>query len=763
MNRHSHVSVFVGVAFVATLLQLSLVGCGPSDPLEAILDMQSRGKFEESLEPLRDLLAERPGDAEVLFIYGRTLSVTGKSGLAEWSLREAMRDPDWLVPAGTMLAIDSARSHNYEAAIGAATQVLDAEPDNVDALVIRSSAYAHSRMNHEAALEDVDRILELDPDNMQVLEAKILALLGLERIEEVAEAMEELGRRIDEGELGDGTTAWHCATTAIFANDSGNTELANTRWTNCLEAHPADGEVVSKAVVFYDGLGRYDRSLEILSKAVELDPNARALRVNLSYRLLTAGEVEKAEELLVAATQSERPNFASASWLDLAKHYQAVENYGAAADAVGKAVEIVESVSKPDASLLLEYADSLLIAGRFDESREVAKQMTHTPHLEMIRARIAQEEGDYELALEHFKKAFQLWPDNPFGRYYAALTAESLGDFDMALEQYRYSIRISPGATDSRIRAARIHKAERRYGVAVQLLRIKAHEEPLDLSGELLSLELWAVANRPSEIQQTINKIRAGSPTYIGEALARAAKGGYDRGGAAAAVSSLRRAGEIDLADANYAGALRALVAYSYEAEDTEQIEAELEEALTANPASADLLEVAAFRLELMGAPADEVNAGFRRVLAIEPEHTLALSGLGRALEKAGKSEEALAYIDRAAASDPDNVALQLLSIRAQQAAGGGDGIETRLESLRDLEPFNGEVSRMLAELRLGRSQTDAETLDLARRAVRFGGGIDELELLARVHAARNETELAREASERAEALAEALEETQSS
>ena len=189
MNRHNRASTLVGFAFIAMLLQLSLVGCGPSDPLEAILEMQSRGEFEESLEPLRDLLAERPGDAEVLFIYGRTLTVTGKSGLAEWSLREAMRDPDWLVPAGTMLAIDSARSANYEAAIDAATQVLDVEPDNVDALMIRSNAYAHSRMNHEAALEDVDRILELDPDNMQVLEAKTLALLGLERIDEVAEAM----------------------------------------------------------------------------------------------------------------------------------------------------------------------------------------------------------------------------------------------------------------------------------------------------------------------------------------------------------------------------------------------------------------------------------------------------------------------------------------------------------------------------------------------------------------------------------------------
>src|SRR5262245_64817995 len=54
-----------------------------------------------SIEPLRALLVLRPDDAEANFLYGRALALTEQPGLATWSLRKAMQDPQWLVPAGT--------------------------------------------------------------------------------------------------------------------------------------------------------------------------------------------------------------------------------------------------------------------------------------------------------------------------------------------------------------------------------------------------------------------------------------------------------------------------------------------------------------------------------------------------------------------------------------------------------------------------------------------------------------------------------------
>ena len=216
-----------------------------------------------------------------------------------------------------------------------------------------------------------ERLLELDPGNIAVMEPKILALIGLDRIDDVNLAMEDLGKMIDEAGPGAAAPGWHCATTAIFASDSGDLELADSRWTRCLEEYPGETEVVPKAVHFYDSQGDYARSLEILRKAVESAPSSRVYRVGLAERMRGSGDAEAAEALLRAGTESEFLAVASGSWLDLAKHYQAVENYPAAAEAVGKAVALVRTISAPSPTMMLEYADSLLIAGEHDRALEI--------------------------------------------------------------------------------------------------------------------------------------------------------------------------------------------------------------------------------------------------------------------------------------------------------------------------------------------------------------------------------------------------------
>ncbi|MBW2716131.1 MAG: hypothetical protein JRD03_08645, partial [Deltaproteobacteria bacterium] len=84
------------------LVCLALAGCSEVDSVSAIREQQAAGDHEATIEPLRALLAKRPDDAELNFLYGRALAFT-KPNLAMWALREAMKDPEWLVPAGTQL------------------------------------------------------------------------------------------------------------------------------------------------------------------------------------------------------------------------------------------------------------------------------------------------------------------------------------------------------------------------------------------------------------------------------------------------------------------------------------------------------------------------------------------------------------------------------------------------------------------------------------------------------------------------------------
>jgi len=745
------------VSFVLISFLFAFVACTPADPLEEIEKLQAQGKLEESLDGLRELIKADPGNGELLFMYGRTLSSTGRASLAEWSLREALKYPDWKVSAALQLAADAARSHNYPAAIEMATLVLDEMPDNLDALYIRATASTYSRLYHEEALADVARIEEIDPVNLEVMEPKILALIGLERFDEVETAMEELGRKLDENRGDQPDSGWFCTTISIFAWERGENELARERWEKCLADFPSDPEVVTKSMQFFDSQRDYERGLEIVQNALELAPDARVFRQAVSARLTGFGRLEEAEQVLLGGTEVERIRPRVAAWLDLARFYQTQERYDEAADAVGKAVEIVELMSTPESQMLLDYADALLIAGRYERALEVADQMTYRPHQEMIRARIAQEQGEYEKALEHFETAFALWPDNPFARYYAALAAEAVGDFDRAIEQYRYSIRIAPGATDSRIRVARIHQAQRRYGEALQLLRIRAADEPLAPEGELLSMRLWARVGRGWEIDRNLETIRNGAPSYIGRALAASAEGVADRAGALQALAMLRRAADLKPTDLNYAEALRSIVEYAHASgQGVDRAMADLEAAMTAHPDSPEVREIAAYAAELEGRPQNEVQAAYEAVLEVDPENGRALEGLGRAASRVGDHERAIEYFQRAAAALEGEAGPSVRAAEALVALGRVAEAEALVDELMKEHQFDWEAAGLLAELRFERGDSGDRTLDLARRAIRFGGAEPALNLLLRIHESRGESEEAKRIGERWKAHQEA-------
>jgi predicted Zn-dependent protease len=128
---------------------------------------------------------------------------------------------------------------------------------------------------------------------------------------------------------------------------------------------------------------------------------------------------------------------------------------------------------------------------------------------------------------------------------------------------------------------------------------------------------------------------------------------------------------------------------------------------------------------------------------------------LGR-LESSDDPEAALVLFDRAAVADPSDPAPKLEAARALIASGKLAAAEERLDALLLEHPLEAEAAAERARLDLERGVATARTLERVRRAVRFGGGADALELLSRVHAERGEPEPAAQAAERARALREA-------
>jgi tetratricopeptide (TPR) repeat protein len=420
-------------------------------------------------------------------------------------------------------------------------------------------------------------------------------------------------------------------------------------------------------------------------------------------------------------------------------------------------VKLARQSSNPSPQLLLEQADALLLAGELDRALAVADEMTLAAHREVIRARVAQQRGRHAEALEHFDEAFRLWPDNPWARYYAALAAEAVGDFDRAVEAYRYSIRLAAGETDARNRITRLYLAEGKPAEALRLIRFKADKLPLDPEGELLSLRVWAWLGLTAPVGSSLERLRRASPDDLGPAVASAAEGVRARAGPAAAVGVLREwdsSGLVDLGDPRHAEVLRAVVRFSNAADLGREAESAARAALRAHPDAAAFHEILGLSLELRAAPAGEVREAYARALELDAGNARALAGLGR-LALDGDPERALALFDRAAAADPSNPGPQRDAARALIARGRARAAEERLEALLEDHPYEGGAAAQLAELHLARGLGTDRTLELAQRAVRFGGGADALELLSRVHRQRDEPERASRAAARARALRE--------
>lgn len=740
--------------FAGFVCCLSLAACAPSDPLESIRLRQAAGQFATTLEPLRALVDDGRTDPETLYLYGRALSMTGQVSLAEWSLHEAMKDPQWLVPAGLQLANGALRTQVFPLAIEAAEKILALHPDNVAARLVLANAYVYSNLNEEGALEEVERILEIDPDNLAALEPRVLALLRLDRADEAAEVLKELGRRIDESEMGEGMTGWHCATTAIFAYESGDLDLAEERWARCVERYPDHPNVIRNAMKYYDDRGELDRSMEICRRALADAPDTRQYRQVLAARLRIAGRLGEAEAVLREGTETDHPGLASLAWIDLAKHLQGVGRQTAAAQAVDRAVESMRILQEPPPGLLLEQADAWLLAGNLERAKEIAEGMGLAAYREMILARVAQEHGDYPESLAHFDEAFRLWPSNPWARYHAARAAEAIGDFDRALEEYRHSVRISPGATDARVRAARLISAQGQPAGALNLLRIKADEDPLDLAGELLSVRLWAEIGKSAQMARGLELFQRGNPENLARAVALAAEGVEKRSGPAAAVAIIREWGSkglIDLGDPSQAEVLSAFVRHASRADRGAEAAEAVGQALAAHPEASALHAVHGFSLELGGSD-EAARVAYRRAIELNPSNAPALAGLGRLL-RAADPAEALALFERAHAIDPQHGEYLFGAARALIAQGEVREAEERLEALLAEHPEDGEAAATLVRLHLDRGLASDRTLDLANRAARFGGGADALDLLSRVHRERDEAEEANQAASRARVL----------
>lgn len=718
------------VIAVVFALAAACGGCG--DSVERVRDLQAQGDYAASVEPLRRLLDERPGDPEVNYLYGLALVQTGKPSQAMWALRESSRDPAWAVRAGLEVAGAALSTRDFPAAVAASEAVLAVDPDNADALRMRGMAHLELMESPEESLANFDRLLEQSPEDFAALLYRMMALLALDEVDEARAVLEEVRRIGTESLLDDEVVAHFCLIGATFAEEREELELAEGLFEECSSTHPASLVVAEESMRFFDGQGRRERASQILADRLALSPNSTQLRGQLARRLRGAGNAAAAEALLLEATEAESPDVVAHAWSALTDHYLELDDLPAAVKALEAALYFEGELSP---QRTLAYADLLAAAEMNARAMEVASDLEDEDLRVLIEARVALNEKRPRQALEAFERAFRSWPNNAVARYYAARAAEQSGAFERAIEHYRQSIRAGRESTDASLRLARLLAASGQASDAFAVIsQHHLNSRPGDPEGLLLALRLAADQENAALVRSTLelmppSRTRARAMVLLAERAERL-RGNEE------AIRGLREDAKLDLGLPRDAPALAYLVELLVEAGEVEEARALLDSARAAHPDAPEFLVIHAGWMEEEGGGR---NALYEQALALDPKNLPALFALAEMAADAGDHPTSISLHDRAAAAAPADVRASRRAAEARVRAGRSDDAESRLEGhLREF-PFDAVAALSLAELREKQDRDRSRTLELVRRAQRFTDAPQGAEVSARLEVLQRE------------------------
>ena len=719
------------------MLVVLLTGCQETDATDSELLEQAQrafaeGRHDEALATMRTLVERSPDDPTTQRIYGEALIAAGQPSLAVWPLVRAMKDPDEAIPAGLMLTRAQIAGGSGADAIETATRVIEIDPENAVAYLLRARAYLSENMEEET-IADLDAALErgLEDDTVELV--RLYALLGLGEIEQAEALLEELhAQAISEIESNPRRAAALCGATATFAFETGDPELAESRFEACLEDQGLRNRLlVDSAIKFYDERQMYDQGTDILRRRFEAEETNLAARVEYAERLRRSGKRDEAEALLLEASETQ-----SAAWAALVDFYVRNERF---ADALGALEQAIQANPNPPDSWYMSRADFQIILGRLEEAERSLEQIEIEVHRAVIEGRLLLAKGELEAAAEKLEEAVRMWPDNPDVRYLAGNTYERLGDWAKAMSHFREAARMKPPHVASSRALAEIQKAvgdrEGRAFVLHRLLEV----DPYDADAIEGLLDAYRASGSRDVVQQMFLRLSR-IPNMQGRAVANVARAKARSGGPEAALKAIESSG-ADLSQPRFQAALEARIGYLAALERSEQAVAELGGLIEKRPDNAVLHALRGNQRLALG-DVSGARADFSRALELDPGSLEALMGLAALQEKQGDANAAretllqAMEIEEALPEHDSEVALALarFELRAGQTSAGRD----RLRGILDRHPRHGAAALALMDSLLVDADPNdppSELVDVARRAALFEASPRARQLSARLSA----------------------------
>jgi protein O-GlcNAc transferase len=238
----------------------------------------------------------------------------------------------------------------------------------------------------------------------------------------------------------------------------------------------------------YHGKAQWEDAIREYQRAIELDPGDPAPRFNLGVLYQDRGRLKEAKQQYLAILDQHR-NYAPA-WMNLAS-IQELEGDNPAAEASYRRALQGDPVSSVPASQMGFF---LFRQQRRDEAatafKEALQRDPESANGHYGLACIAEDQGDFALALKHYVRTVQSNPRDLQAYLKAAELSQRLGQRDDAMRYLRRAALLDPG------------RGETFFQLGV-LLRDQEHWK----AAEQAFLQALSEGTRPSECHQELSRI----------------------------------------------------------------------------------------------------------------------------------------------------------------------------------------------------------------------------------------------------------------
>jgi tetratricopeptide (TPR) repeat protein len=338
---------------------------------------------------------------------------------------------------------------DIEQMITSASELLNADPTNVEAFMQRAFAY-QSEKNFADAAADFTNAVELDTENPLLRELRGDAYLDLNDGENAQRDLEQaiaLGRRY--------------------------------------------GSTYNRLAGAYSNQGEYGMAIDQYLLAIEIIPEYGVLYNNLANVFISAGLPDKAPENYELTLQYD-PLYVNA-YTNQGLHYERARDYDQAMEYYNMALNIYpcdyNTLVRRGYLYMNPYVET---EASFNDLNQAITIDPDNAQAYMARGSVYYLTGDIETALDDYNYGLELDPNNQDGYYNLASIYGRSGNYEAALESYNMAIEVGDY-----------------YDYSALLYRAQIYVALGDDTSALADLNVYAQPDRPEDFVTVVHLVRA--------------------------------------------------------------------------------------------------------------------------------------------------------------------------------------------------------------------------------------------------------------